>query len=331
MPLDSSDIILRWSLGKQDTVALSDYNQSKFLDFLWLAKLSITSFHKYFPDARLVLLYNGDEFEDFCETFSGVEPKADMPVELLNQRAMLQSGEIENPYHFYPAGVWWKWLPFRLDITKHEIAVDTDILCLSEPTTWFDWIEGSDQIIVAPERYETVAVNTTGDFWSHSLLVGKKPYNCGIVGQRAGCDFADRFFEITKQVKFGYSHNSLFITEQGAINLWVRSLELEGITHHCLDFGKNAWIRDFVYFLYQGVRVETVHAVTWHKMIAKALKSVLEARIMDSRYMDDQEFLEAILKESRKLDFIPRHIVGRQLSDSGHQLENEILIPKTSF
>jgi len=330
MPIDSSDIILRWTLGKQDTVALSDFNKSKFLNFLWLAKLSIISFYRHFPNARLVLLYNGDEFDDFKQTFLDIEPKYDLPLEYIDQREQLKSGKIENPYHFYPGGVWWKWLPFRLDINKHEIAVDTDILCISEPSTWFEWIESEDEIVVAPERYETVAVNTTGDFWSHPMLVGKKPYNCGIVGQRAGSDFAERFFEVTKQVKFGHSHNSLFITEQGAINLWVRSLEMEGVNHCCLDFARNAWIRDFVYFLHKGVRVETVHAVTWHKMIAKALKKVFEARIIDGRYTDDQEFLEAILKESRDLDFIPKHIVGRQLSDSG-QLENEILIPKSSF
>ncbi len=330
MPIDSSNVLLRWSLGKQDTVALSDYNKSKFLDFLWLAKLSIVSFQKYFPNARFVLLYNGDEFEEFQDAFEHIQPDLIYPLEYVDQRRLLQEGKIINQYHFYPAGVWWKWLPFRIDLDKHEIAVDTDILCLSEPKTWFDWIEQDAEIIVAPERYETVAVNTTGDFWSHPLLVGKVPYNCGIVGQKSGCDFAERFFDITKQVRFGHSHNSLFITEQGAINLWVRSLELEGISHSCLDFSKNAWIRDFVYFLHQGIRVETVHAVTWHKMIAKALKNVLEARIIESRYMDDHDFVEAILKESRALEFIPRHILGRQLSDSG-QLENEILIPKTSF
>lgn len=327
--IDTSNILLRFSLGKQDTVALSDYNQGKFTDFLWLAKLSILSFYKQFPGAKFVVLYNGDGFSEFCEQFDSIQPNIDTPLEYIDQRGLLKSGVFQNPYHFYPGGVWWKWLPFRLDITKHEIAVDTDILCISRPNTWFEWLDGEAEILIAPERYETVAVNTTGDFWSHPVLVGKTPYNCGVVGQRAHCDYADRFFEITKQVQFGHTHNSLFITEQGAINLWVRSLEMEGIGHSCLDFSKNAWIRDFIYFLHRGVRVETIHAVTWHKKIAKDLKDILEARIIEGRYMEDHDFLEAILKESRNLDAIPRHILGKQLTDSG--LDNELLIPKASF
>ena len=324
---DTSNVLLRWTLGRQDTVALSEYDEARFLDFLWLAKLSVVSFQNWFPKARFVVLLNGDGYEELCNTFDSISPDLRFPVEYMNQKEMLQ-GEVENPYHFYPAGVWWKWVPFRLDNDKFEIAIDTDILCLSRPDTWYQWIEQDEEIIIAPERYKKVAINTTGDFYSHPLLVDKKPFNCGIVGQRAGVNFEERFFEVTKSVEFGHTHNSLFITEQGAINLWIRSLEIEGVRHYCLDFGKNAWMRDFVYFLHRGVKVETLHAVTWYKKIAKGLKGVFEARIIDGRY-DDKGFLEAILKAGLDLEFISKYVLGRQLADG--QLDNEILIPKTSF
>lgn len=325
---DTSNLLLRYTIGKQDTVALSEYDAAQYADFLWLAKLSVVSFQKWFPKARFVVLFNGDGYQEFCGTFDSMEPQLRFPVEYRDQRDMLK-GEVENPYHFYPAGVWWKWVPFRIDVTQHEIAVDTDILCLSRPDTWYKWIEQDEEILIAPERYEKVAVNTTGDFFSHPILQGKEPFNCGVVGQRAGVNFEDRFFEVTQAVEFGHTHNSLFITEQGAINLWIRSLEVEGIRYQCLDFGKNAWVRDFVYFLHRGVRVETLHAVTWHKKIAKGLKLVFESRIIEDGYKDDRDFLAAILKEGLHLDFIPRHVLGRQLADG--QLENEILIPKSSF
>ncbi len=327
---DTSNLLLRWSCGKQDTVALSDFNKSQYKDMLWLCKMSIISFQKWFPDATCHLMFNGDDFDDFKQEMLEIDPKFVYPVIFENQREQLSIGDLSNPYHFYPAGVWWKWLPFRLDKSKHEISIDTDIICLNEPKTWYDWIDGSEEILIAPDRFETVSVSTTGDFCHHPLLVGKKPYNCGIVGQRAGVDFSQRFFETTRSVKFGHTHNSLFITEQGAINLWIRTLELEGVRHNCLDFKKNAWMRDFVFFLEKGIRVETVHAVTWHKKIAKALKPLLEAKIISGLYDDDKDFLEALVKLGKKMGFYSKHLLKQQFGD-GADLGSEILIPQQSF
>ena len=300
MPVNDKDIILRYTIGQQNTQTLAEFNEdSKYLDFLWLAKLSILSFQKWFPDARLVVLYNGQEYDRFKEVFQDIEPNRELKVEFQNQCQMMSEGEIENPYEsMYPIGVWWKWIPFRLDISKHEIAIDTDILCLEDPVTWREWMSGSTKIIVAPDRFEKIKVNTCGDFHSHPLLKGKKPANCGIVGQRAGYDYSERFFDITKEVRYGYTHDSMFITEQGAINLWIYSLEMEKVKHTILDFRRNAWFRDFLYFLRQGISVETVHAVSWHKGIAKNLKDVLERKIFDDDYSNEQFVLDIVDKSS---------------------------------
>jgi hypothetical protein len=309
---DNSDILLRWSVGSQDTTKLSEYEHNKFIDFIWLTKLSIISFQKWFPKAQCVLLYNGNEFKKFCDMFYQSDPKMQVNIEIINQYQKVISGEWKNPYHFYPKGVWWKWIPFRIDINKHEIAIDTDIICISKPITWYDWVTGDSNILVAPERYETVSISTTGDYCNHPLLKGKTPYNCGVVGQRKGQDYTDRFFEITQDVKFGHSHNSLFITEQGAINLWVRSLESEGVTHCCLDFTKNAWMRDFVYFLSKGISVETIHAVAWHKQIAKALREEIEKKVIDDTYTNEQ-FLADVVKRSSNLDQLSKALILKQV------------------
>lgn len=326
-PNDFSNLVLRWSIGRQDTTRLSDYDRDdQFWDFAWLAKLSIMSFQKHFPGAKFVVLYNGTEFNEFVSWFDDIDPQVELPIQYIDQIAMK---EMVNPYSFAPRGVWWKWLPFRVDVTKNEIAVDTDILCVNTPHTWYDWINSDEHIIIAPERFEQVLINTCGDFYKHPILKGKKPFNCGVVGQRSGVDYADRFFEIASEVEFGKTHNSLFITEQGAINLWVRSLEMDGVTHRVLDFEKNAWMRDFLYFINRGVTVETIHAVTWYKKLVKSLANAFVQKIVDPSY-DDRTFLSDILRymtrkglmSDPKYDEFARFTINRQIGPTkGMQTE----------
>lgn len=319
---DFSDVLLRWSIGRQDTTSLSNFrDDAKFADFVWLAKLSIVSFQRRFPGARVVLLFNGNDFDEFVGWFHEIKPRLLFPIDAVDQVEMMQ--EMSNPYKFAPRGVWWKWLPFRLDINKHEIAIDTDIICINDPMTWYEWLDGDEELFIAPERYEKVLVNTCGDFYQHPILKGKKPFNCGVVGQRAGVNYADRFFEIASEVDFGKTHNSLFITEQGAINLWVRSLEMEGVSHKVLDFQKNAWMRDFIYFMQRGVQVETVHAVTWYKKVVRGLQESFERKILDDSY-DNTALLADIFRQASQPGFgrLGRWILDRQVG-SDDQMEVE--------
>ncbi len=309
----NAPLLLRWSVGVQDTTSLSDFKDSEFYDLVWLCKLSIVSFQKWFPEATCILLFNGTDMGNFIELFDAVELELINEVEFVDQCQLLSVNLLENPYHFAPQGVWYKWIPFRYDIDCHEICIDTDIICVNEPLNWYEWIESTEEIIVAPERFSRILVNTCGDFYQHPVLDGRKPLNCGIVGQRSGCDYAERFFDITKEINYGYTHNSLFITEQGAINVWAYSLELEKVNHFVLDFEKCAWIRDFVYFLEKGVKVETVHATTWHKRIAKSFKSVLEEKVL--RQIGDDVFLAGLLDSAKDLDYHSKYVIRRQIGN----------------
>lgn len=314
-----------------DTVSLSDYTGDGFRDMVWLGKLSIVSFQRWFPGSSFLLLYNGYDFEKFQKLFYSIKPGLLASLLIIDQRhPHLYCDKFENPYHFVPVngGVWMKWVPFRVDISKTEIAIDTDIICISEPKSWKDYFDSDACILIAPERYEKVLVNTCGDFHTHPLVKGKKPFNCGIVGQKAGHDYSKEFFEITRQVKYGQTRDSLFITEQGAINVWVRFMEFNGIPYHCLDFQKNAWMRDFIYFMEKGIKVETVHAVAWHKKIAKALSPILERRVVDASY-DDKSFLSDILNEALRFDPVAYYLLARQIGNE--QMGVEYLIPRSSF
>lgn len=317
-----SDLILRWSCGFQNTQTLSSYEiESKYRDYIWLTKLSVRSFQNWFPGARFVLLYNGYEIERFKEIWASTQIDLLYETEIIDQCHNLKTGIYQNPYHYYPIGVWWKWIPFRLDITKHEIAVDTDIICINEPQTWYKWIDGQTSILVAPERFDKIKVNTCGDLYAHPILRDKTPANCGVVGQRANENYADRFFEITKLVRFGHTHDSLFITEQGAINLWIYSLENEGITHTILDFKSNVWVRDFVYWMVNKYAIETIHAVAWHKEVVKKLKKEFEDKVLNRT--DDEHFLQAVLKEAANFSGVANTMILRQLQGN---LDREIYL-----
>jgi hypothetical protein len=313
-------LLLRWCLGIQDTTRLDSFkDESGLLDMIWLAKLSIASFQRWFPDARFMLFYNGDNIDLLREAFDHIELPLSQELEFIDQITLFKQGVLKNPYHYMPQGVWWKWVPFRYDLDYDEVSIDTDIVCIGEPKDWQQWLGGAEEIIVAPERFPEIVVNTCGDFHTHPVLKGKKPLNCGIVGHRAGFDFSERFFDVTKEIRYGYTHDSLFITEQGAINIWVYSLEMEGVQPYVLDFEKCAWVRDFIYYLEKGVQVETVHATTWHKKIVKGLQSIFERRVLED--YPDEEFLFDLIQAAKDQDFYSKYVVRRQLGEDRKQVE----------
>lgn len=315
--LNGSNLVLRWCLGNQNTVVLDAYQQKEYLDFLWLAKLSIRSFQEHFHEAEFVLFFNGDNFSSFVELFETLSPALRKPIVYIHQEEWVK--QHSNPYKFYPLGVWWKWVPFRYNVNKYEISIDTDIVCLNRPQTWYDWFLGNDPILVAHERFRSIRVNTCGDFWTHPILRNKQPLNCGVVGHHAGHDYSELFYNITDAVQF-VTHNSLFITEQGAINVWAHSLAEQNIFHTRLDFAKNAWVRDFVYFLTKGICVETVHAVSWHKKILAKMKSIFETKVIDPSY-SNEKFITDILKTTLSLNAVERHVFETQLHSKNEELE----------
>lgn len=318
--MDDKNLILRWATGSQDTTKLEDYELKELSDMLWLAKLSIISFQRWFPHARFLMFYNGTEFDHFVEVFENIQPPFLGSVEYIDQTTKLFEGEFTNLYHYYPIGVWWKWVPFRYDVSMHEISIDTDIICINEPKSWYEWFSRDEPLMIVPERFSRILVNTCGDFHKHPILKDKRPLNCGIVGHRAGHDYSERFFEVTQEIDLGHTHDSMFITEQGAINVWIYSLALQGVKHYCLDFEKNAWVRDFLYFIEKGVRVETMHATTWHKNIAIGLRKILEQKVLSDNY-STIDFLSDIVEQSSDLKKFESYIIYRQLGTQRDSVE----------
>jgi hypothetical protein len=306
-------MLFRWSIGTQDTTKLSNFeDQKKLLDMIWLSKLSIYSFQKWFPDDDFMVFYNGNEFDEFVDSFNKSSPVLLKNVKFVNQLEALVSSRIINRYHFFPAGVWWKWCPMRWNISVDEISIDTDIICINKPTNLMKWLESDEPILIPPERFDRMVMNTCGDLWKHPVLKDKTPLNCGIVGHKAGFDFSERFYEVTQIIDLGSSTNSFFINEQGAINIWIYSLEQENVEHFLLDFNLNAWVRDFIYLMKNGVIVETVHATTWHKKIVQGMKEIFENKIVKDMYPTNEDFLLAISGGCDKLDAWSQVVVKNQ-------------------
>ena len=318
--MNYSNLLLRWSIGNQDTTSLSKINEDKFKNIVWLTKLSIASFQKWFHEASCVVFYNGTEFNWFLDIFHNTHPHLTQDVEIIDQIDLINTGKFYNPYHFFPSGVWWKWVPFRHNVDFHEISIDTDIICISEPKSWYGWFTSSKPIIVAPERFSKILVNTCGDFAKHPVLRDKKPLNCGVVGHLKGHDFSNNFYRVTEDIKYGQTRDSLFITEQGAINVWAYIEQMHGNDMYVLDFEKNAWVRDFIYFQEKGIDVETIHATAWHKEIALGLRPILERKIFDDSY-DKFTFLSDLLKNSSKLDEYGQYVIRRQLGFGSSKTE----------
>lgn len=255
------DLILRFSAGDYDTMTRSIMENNKYKKFIRMAKLSIYSFQKYF-DAEFILGFNGENWKRFTDFWEEIEPTLQKPLMIINQHLF------ENPYpSFFPlGGVWWKWVPFRYDIHRTEISVDTDIIAVSEPTSWYEWLENDSPYLVPEEAIKEIGESTCGDVWRHPVLQNKVALNCGIIGQKSGYDLSNHFFELTNLVDYGTFHGN-FVTEQGLFNILFRSLENEGVNVYIFDYEKNPQARHLHDLLNRGKKIETLHWTAKTKLI----------------------------------------------------------------
>ena len=264
------DLILRWSIGDYDTMNRTIMSEEKLRRFVKMAKLSVYSFQRFF-DADFYIGFNGENEERFHLFWNEDECQLKKPIIFLNQR------EFPNPYPtFFPlGGVWWKWVPFRLDVNKTEISIDTDIICVNEPVSWKKWITGKKPLLISHEAIPQVNISTCGDVWDHMTIRGRRAFNCGIIGQKKNIDYSERFFQLTELVDYS-TWNGNFVTEQGLFNILYRSLEEEGIEHFVLPYEENFQARHLIRYLEEGKNIETVHFTTKSKLIFYDLYSTIK-------------------------------------------------------
>ena len=281
-------LLLRWSIGDYDSITKTNMSDEKYYYFVRMAKFSVYSFQKFF-DANFLIGFNGEDIDRFDRMWNDVKIKLIRPVSFFYQR------KVKNPYPtFFPlGGVWWKWVPFRYDVAATEISIDTDIICISEPKSWYDWIENDVPLLIPQEAISEVCEATCGDVWKHMTIKGKRALNCGIIGQKKGVDVSEQFFKLTELVDYG-TFNGNFITEQGLFNILYRSLENEGIEHYELPYEQNLQAKHMYTSFAQGKEVETIHFTAKSKLIFNELYAIMRDRVDQNK--SNVDFLSALVE-----------------------------------
>lgn len=284
-----STLILKWSIGDFATASRTELNNSISIPFIRLAKTSVYSFQKHFPDAQFKICYNGHNLNEFISLWENNYPKLEKDVEFFDQRK-----HYVNPYPgFFPLdGVWWKWIPFRFDVNKTEIYIDSDIVCVNKPVSWYDWFDMSEELLVSAESITHMCLDVCGELYTHPILHNKTPLNCGIIGQKAGTDITEQFFELTKFVDYG-TYNGNFIIEQGVFNVLFYQLNEQGILHHCLPYCTNLQVKDVPKVGVENRRFETLHFTAKSKEIFYSMTDLFLDKINDR--ISDEQLLKAVL------------------------------------
>jgi hypothetical protein len=275
------NILFRWAIGDANTSSMSHFSTEGFSRFLRMAKTSILSFQRWFPKCRFAVFYNGYNLEYFKEAFKRSRPS------LLKHVDIIDANDFKHHYHFNPdTGVWWKWVPFRYDIDRTEIHVDTDIICLSKPQSLVDQLETSLDIVLVADRCAYFAETVCGNLYNHEILTPERiPVNCGFVALKKGVTIEDEFVEASQLVHYGASQHSYFLDEQGCFNIGLYKAD---IPFALLPRAQNIYATELVDRLRGGIEVELCHFISDTKELFHRTENYMFRRIYDENFtMDD--------------------------------------------
>lgn len=155
--------ILRWTIGP-----------SSHAGFKALLR-SVRLIKKIYPNFELYICHNGlNTYEqNFLKGFR---------VNLIQQT---------NGLNCSPSGVAWKLYPPRIDMTRHEIFVDNDLI-LHKPLEEIDWFLEQSNSFIVTEGLGRVFGN------KESLIPKNLRINSGLFGIPPNFDFAQKINELSK-------------------------------------------------------------------------------------------------------------------------------------
>lgn len=299
--MNEKDIIFRWAVGDIDTCSMFRFEDNEFRNYLRMTKTSILSFQAHFPKSQFYLFYNGTDFKRFKKFFDESRPS------LLKKVKVCNVFDFPNPYSFTPtAGVWWKWVPFRLDIDKIEIHLDADLLCVGYPKYLMDELSRpTTNMVVAtdicPEFTEWVVGNMY-EIYGKNLLKGRIPINAGFLAMKPGINLAQHFYNAASEVNYDYTwqeehiagtkpemsneedqrrRNTNFIDEQGCLNVAIYKSD---IPFSILPRDTNIYGHEIFDRLNEGIEVQTCHFISGTKRIFLDFESHFFMRIYDKFY-----------------------------------------------
>jgi len=270
-------MIFRWTIGETNTSINKPHSLPGFINFLYMAKMSILSFQRWFPSSKFVVLFNGNGSNyALKEMFNKARPA------LLKKVIFVDSSKYDNLYHFVPKnGVWWKWIPFRYKSDETELYVDTDVICLNRPTSFIEQIESNLDIVIMSEYTVYFSERVCGNFWNDPVLKNRIPVNCGLVVLKPEITLEKEFLEASKKVNYGTSPNSYFIDEQGSFNV---ALYKSDIPFSLLPRRENVYGHELLSRLDEGVDIEICHFIGRSKTVLENIQEELFIKIHDDLY-----------------------------------------------
>lgn len=181
--------IVRWTIGKTTEAGLA------------CLKYSVKQWQKLY----------GDKFECFvCYNEIDGHRLADIPCEKLNQKLHCNSLDI-SPKRL-PC---WKLYPPRIDIDRHEVFVDNDLVLHRKP----DLVErflGTNRPFISQ-----ALVRFYGAFMD---IAPQQPMNTGLFGLPPGYDFRSKINELIKQRSFTtWAHHA---DEQGVVAVLLKEADI---------------------------------------------------------------------------------------------------------
>lgn len=267
--LDDSELLFRWSVGDINTRTNKVFSNESMDRFLKMLRLSILSFRQYFPRAEYAVIYNGSNYEFFREVC--VRAGIECPV--------LFSQNFKHSYAFSPKSVWLKWVPFRLDLNKTEIYVDSDIICFSRPDALVNHLKARFPIVVMPDPFAYFCEHVCGTYWTHPALMGRIPINCGFLALRPRVTFEDEFFRAS--FFRSKTHHADFLDEQGCFNV---ALYQSGVDFAFLQRDVNIYAPELLDRLNQGIQIHMCHFIGRTKFLFDEIEPALFRAITDRHY-----------------------------------------------
>lgn len=191
----NKNLVIRWTFGEFSP-------RSTSLQAFDMLECSVSYAKLLFPNARKTILYNSLKSNQSFERLR----KIAKDIELIECQAIFNNYESKNSF--------WKYSPIRLDNSKYELLLDSDVVFWNVPSIILKWMD-SDGVLLNTDWNGPYY----GEFQNNIFTT--KNYNAGIIGYPPNYTFELPDFSNMQE---------LFHSEQGFI---VKTF---------LESGKNLYI-----------------------------------------------------------------------------------------
>lgn len=177
---DNNNLIIRWTFGET-------FARPTSLQAFDMLSCSVSYAKLLFPNSQLAIVYNSLKSNQSLVKLKEIGKD----VQLIESKADFKEYKNKNSF--------WKYFPLRLDNSKYELVLDSDIILWKIPLTLLKWLE-SDGVLLNTDW--------NGSYYGEFQIQTSKNYNAGIIGYPPNYNF---------QLPDFSNIQDLFHSEQGFI------------------------------------------------------------------------------------------------------------------